>query len=50
MPVNTITLAEATKPAEEPVFWKPNDGNGYLSQWYWSKFTVEGEMYVTAEM
>jgi predicted NAD-dependent protein-ADP-ribosyltransferase YbiA (DUF1768 family) len=51
MPVNTISLAEATKPAEKPVFfWKPNDGNGYLSQWYWSKFTVNGETYVTAEM
>jgi predicted NAD-dependent protein-ADP-ribosyltransferase YbiA (DUF1768 family) len=52
MPVTTISLAEATKPAAEKqvFFWKPNDGNGYLSQWYWSKCTVEGEAYVTAEM
>lgn len=31
-------------------FWRPNDGNGYLGQWFWSEFVVDGEKYATAEM
>jgi hypothetical protein len=37
----------ATKPV---FFWKPHQGHGYLSQWYWSKFTIDNETYSTAEM
>ncbi|KAG9192872.1 hypothetical protein G6011_11606 [Alternaria panax] len=40
-----------TTPSVKPVFfWKPNDGHGYLCQWYWSKFTVDNETYAQAEM
>lgn len=36
---------------EGPVyFWKPNDENGYLGQWYDSPWTHEGDTYETAEM
>jgi ribA/ribD-fused uncharacterized protein len=31
-------------------FWKPNQGHGYLSQWYWSPFIYNGDTYHTAEM
>ena len=31
-------------------FWKPDQGNGYLGQWYWSPFTHEDDTYKTAEM
>jgi len=59
MPVNTISFAEhttstsspATTAASRPVFfWKPRDGNGYLSQWYWSQFSLDSDTYTTAEM
>jgi ribA/ribD-fused uncharacterized protein len=49
-------LKSSTKPSEasatKPVyFWRPKQGNGYLSQWYWSKFTTtDGSTYATAEM
>jgi ribA/ribD-fused uncharacterized protein len=37
--------------AAKPVFfWKPHQGHGYLSQWYWSKFSIDNETYSTAEM
>ncbi|KAA8615662.1 hypothetical protein PtrV1_11058 [Pyrenophora tritici-repentis] len=56
MPVNTISFAEhnaaskftsSTSTTKPVFFWKPNS---YLSQWYWSKFTVDGDTYATAEM
>jgi ribA/ribD-fused uncharacterized protein len=52
MPVTTIPFASTSEPKSQPVyFWRPTTrGNGYLSQWYWSKFTVDGDTYVTAEM
>ncbi|KAL5377967.1 hypothetical protein DPSP01_009413 [Paraphaeosphaeria sporulosa] len=31
-------------------FWKPQDGHGYLGQWFWSPWTYEGDTYKTAEM
>ncbi|KAF2712183.1 DUF1768-domain-containing protein [Pleomassaria siparia CBS 279.74] len=31
-------------------FWRPHDVHGYLSQWYHSKFKVDGDEYATAEM
>ncbi|KAF2033602.1 DUF1768-domain-containing protein, partial [Setomelanomma holmii] len=40
-----------TPETSKPVyFWRPNDGNGYLGQWFWSPFTIDGETYATAEM
>ncbi|KAI4921814.1 hypothetical protein J4E90_000241 [Alternaria incomplexa] len=58
MPVTTIpppsvsmSSSASTPPASKPVFfWQPRDGNGYLCQWYWSKFTLDAETYVTTEM
>ncbi|KAH7380798.1 hypothetical protein BKA66DRAFT_419836 [Pyrenochaeta sp. MPI-SDFR-AT-0127] len=53
MPVTTTKAASSEEQKEDskPVyFWRPNDGNGYLGQWYWSEFTVDGETYATAEM
>jgi predicted NAD-dependent protein-ADP-ribosyltransferase YbiA (DUF1768 family) len=62
MPVTTIphpnssssastSISTSATPSTKPVFfWKPNDGHGYLSQWYWSKFTVDNETYAQAEM
>ncbi|KAF1968817.1 DUF1768-domain-containing protein [Bimuria novae-zelandiae CBS 107.79] len=36
---------------EGPVyFWKPHQGHGYLSQWFWTPFTVDGEVFTTTEM
>ena len=32
------------------MFWRPHEGNGILSQWYDSTFTVEGVEYSHAEM
>lgn len=35
----------------QPVyFWKPDQNNGYLGQWYESEWAHEGDVYVTAEM
>ena len=31
-------------------FWRPQDPNGFMSQWYTSPFTHEGITYHTAEM
>ncbi|KAL5427324.1 hypothetical protein PMIN04_001339 [Paraphaeosphaeria minitans] len=31
-------------------FWKPQDGYGYLGQWFWSPWPHEGDTYKTAEM
>jgi predicted NAD-dependent protein-ADP-ribosyltransferase YbiA (DUF1768 family) len=58
MPVTTIhhassstsTSTSATHVPKPIFFWKPRDGQGYLSQWYWSKFNIDNESYVTAEM
>jgi ribA/ribD-fused uncharacterized protein len=52
MPPPTIPFASTSSPKSQPIyFWRPTTrGNGYLSQWYWSKFTVSGDTYVTAEM
>ena len=60
MPVTTIPHPNSSSSASSPTsatpstkpvfFWKPNDGHGYLSQWYWSKFTVDNETYAQAEM
>ncbi|PVH98693.1 DUF1768-domain-containing protein, partial [Periconia macrospinosa] len=36
--------------ATKPVFFhNPLQENGYLSQWYWSPFTISGTTYETAE-
>ncbi|KAF2262777.1 DUF1768-domain-containing protein, partial [Lojkania enalia] len=37
---------------EDPTlyFWKPDQKNGYMGQWYCSAFEHEGETYATAEM
>lgn len=32
------------------MFWRPTEGNGILSQWYDSNFTVDGVEYSHAEM
>jgi ribA/ribD-fused uncharacterized protein len=41
----------STTTSSQPVyFWRPKQGNGYLSQWYYSPFSVDGENYATAEM
>jgi hypothetical protein len=52
MPVTTIPFASTSEPKAQPIyFWRPTTrGNGYLSQWYSSKFTIDGDTYVTAEM
>jgi ribA/ribD-fused uncharacterized protein len=58
MPVTTIphpsistSSSPSTAASTKPVFfWRPRDGNGYLCQWYWSKFTLNNETYVTTEM
>lgn len=35
----------------KPIFFhRLTTGNGYLSQWYWSAFTLDNETYATAEM
>lgn len=50
------TMAESSKaqpPSQSngPVyFWKPDQGHGYLGQWFWSPWTHEGNTYKTAEM
>ncbi|KAL1609887.1 hypothetical protein SLS60_001552 [Paraconiothyrium brasiliense] len=31
-------------------FWKPDQGHGYLGQWFWSPWLHEGDEYKTAEM
>ncbi|KAL6711212.1 hypothetical protein ACN47E_005743 [Coniothyrium glycines] len=52
----SVSSAKASKNAEpepekQPVyFWRPHETDGYLGQWYVSKFTVDGESYATAEM
>jgi len=57
MPVTTTPSNSAAAPAQystansAPVyFWKPAQGNGYLGQWFWTPFVVDGEEYKTAEM
>ena len=56
MPVTTAPHPSSSSstpatPAAKPVFfWQPRNGNGYLCQWYWSKFTLDNETYVTTEM
>ncbi|CAN9093874.1 unnamed protein product [Alternaria alternata] len=47
---STSISTSATPSTKHVFFWKPNDGHGYLSQWYWSKFTVNNETYAQAEM
>jgi ribA/ribD-fused uncharacterized protein len=53
MPV-TATATTTTIPPPSPstpvYFWRPTTGNGFLSQWFWSPFTVDGDTYATAEM
>ena len=51
-------MSESTtaEPVEVPgsdvavYFWRPQDPNGFMSQWYESTFTHEGSTYHTAEM
>lgn len=54
MPPPTTPTPTPKKPTEannKPVyFWRPHTPNGYLSQWYSSPFTLNGETYATAEM
>jgi hypothetical protein len=50
-PSPSRTMSTSTNTPTQPVyFWRPKQGNGYLSQWYYSPFTVDGENYATAEM
>ena len=50
-PKQPSATSSTTQPTTKPVFfWRPNDGNGYLSQWFYSPFTVDGDTYATAEM
>ena len=42
--------SEAEGEKEAVYFWKPEQEDGYLGQWYPSPWTVEGERYATAEM
>jgi hypothetical protein len=48
--LNMPPSANSTNPLGPVYFWKPAQGNGYLGQWYPSKFTHEGDTYATAEM
>lgn len=53
MPSNAekaISLEEEKEDSKPVYFWRPNGGNGYLGQWFWSEFTVDGDTYATAEM
>lgn len=59
MPFTTVPEESSASPQPsqpqpdiKPVyFWRPKQGNGYLSQWYWSQFTTaDGSTYATAEM
>jgi len=35
---------------QEPIFfWRPNEPNGYLGNWYPSPFTVDGKKFVNSE-
>ncbi|KAJ4305178.1 hypothetical protein N0V90_000709 [Kalmusia sp. IMI 367209] len=46
-------MAESSKDQQrnDPVyFWKPDQGHGYLGQWYWSPWVHEGDTYVNAEV
>ena len=46
-----MTTEQGQNQKRGPVyFWKPEQGHGYLGQWYWSPWTWEGETYGTAEM
>ncbi|KAH4939238.1 hypothetical protein HBI67_064920 [Parastagonospora nodorum] len=47
------TTTDSPTPETKPVyFFRPTQGNGYLSQWYWSPFTTptSPHLYATAEM
>ncbi|CAO2648009.1 Nn.00g089310.m01.CDS01 [Neocucurbitaria sp. VM-36] len=46
----STTTSEQQQSNQPVYFWRPNQGNGYLGQWFWSAFTVNGETYATAEM
>jgi predicted NAD-dependent protein-ADP-ribosyltransferase YbiA (DUF1768 family) len=52
MPVPTIPhpSTSPTSALKPFYFWKPNTPGGFLSQWYPSPFTLNGETYATAEM
>jgi ribA/ribD-fused uncharacterized protein len=51
---STPKSSKTSKPSStstKPIyFWKPTQPGGYLGQWFWSPFTVDGDTYVTAEM
>jgi hypothetical protein len=51
MPSSTAAVDPKADTNTSPVyFWKPTQGNGYLGQWFWTPFVVDGEEYKTAEM
>ncbi|KAF2133378.1 DUF1768-domain-containing protein, partial [Dothidotthia symphoricarpi CBS 119687] len=53
MPVSTIPHPSSSNASSQPqpvYFWRPQDANGYLGQWYRGAFTHEGDTYATAEM
>jgi ribA/ribD-fused uncharacterized protein len=54
MPVTTTThpsSSTSSTPSAKPFFfWKPHASGGFMSQWYPSPFTLNGETYATAEM
>ncbi|CAI6340013.1 unnamed protein product [Periconia digitata] len=47
---NTNAASSSSSRSQKPVFFHgPHRGNGYLSQWYWAPFIVDGIRYETAE-
>lgn len=47
---NTNGASSSSSRSQKPVFFHgPHRGNGYLSQWYWAPFIVDGIRYETAE-
>ncbi|KAF2432804.1 DUF1768-domain-containing protein [Tothia fuscella] len=46
----TSTTKTPSESSNTVYFWRPQDNNSFLSQWYPSPFTHEGTTYATAEM
>jgi hypothetical protein len=44
------TMSAPSLSSDVVYFWRPQDNNGFMSQWYSSPFEHEGIKYATAEM
>jgi hypothetical protein len=48
--VKMASTAISSTQSDTVYFWRPQDHNGFMSQWYPSPFLHEGIKYATAEM